>query len=126
MILTTTDSVFGFKADDYFGVVFAETIVSANAFRDMLAGLINFFGGRVRGYEKEMRAARKDVLQKLVAQAEQVGANAILGIRVDYEFLQVGSRGGLLMVAAQGTAVKLVAKQAEGNYGEVYSIPQAS
>lgn len=107
MLLSTTQHFQGYSITDYLGVTFAETILSANVFRDWLAGIVNFMGGRARGYEREMQKARNDVLEKLAVKAREAGANAVAGVRVDYEFLGVGSRGGMLMVTASGTAVRL-------------------
>lgn len=108
MLISTTNVIEGFRIREYLAPVFAETVLSASVFRDLFAEVVNFFGGRARGYEKEMRKTRQDVLEKLIDQARELDAGGIVGVRVDYEFLPVGNRGGMLMVAAQGTAVRLV------------------
>lgn len=108
MLLSTTCSLDSYRVQEYLGLVCAETVLSGSVFHDLLAGLVNFLGGRARGYEKEMRKARTDVLEKLTDQARKLGAGAIIGVRIDYEFLPAGKRGGMLMVSAKGTAVRLV------------------
>jgi len=113
MLISTTNTVEGFEIHDYLGPVFSETILSANVFRDLFAEVVNFLGGRAKGYEKEMRKTRRDVLEKLLDQARELEASGIIGVRIDYEFLPVGRRGGMLMVAAQGTAVRLVKIESE-------------
>lgn len=113
MILTTTPAVDGFAVKDYIGLISGETIVAASIFRDLFASFVNFWGGRTRGYEKEMEKARQRTLDKLVQNARRVNADGIIGVRFDYEFLQVGARGGLLMVSVSGTAVRLVKVRAE-------------
>lgn len=108
MLVSTTHVLCGYEIQEVLGLVCAETVLSGSVFHDWLAGIVNFLGGRARGYEKEMRKARADVLEKLMAQARGLGASAVLGVRIDYEFLPVGTRGGMLMVSAQGTAVRLI------------------
>lgn len=105
MITTTTTSVEGRPVQEYLGVVAAETIVGANVIRDMLAGLRDIFGGRSATYEKVLDEARQTALKELQEKAEALGANAIVGIDLDYE--TVGATGSMLMVIASGTAVKI-------------------
>lgn len=105
MITTTTTTVEGRPVQEYLGVVAAETIVGANVIRDMLAGLRDIFGGRSATYEKVLDEARQTALKELQEKAEALGANAIVGIDLDYE--TVGATGSMLMVIASGTAVKL-------------------
>lgn len=105
MILTTTPSVEGRQITDYLGVVFGEVISGVDFVKDFAAGLSNFFGGRSSTYEDELISAREQAMQEMQQRAYQMGADAIVGIDVDYEVL--GSNNGMLMVTASGTAVKL-------------------
>lgn len=103
MILTTTNSVEGYSVVEYKGIVFGEVISGVNFLKDFGAGLRNFFGGRSQGYEEELVNARTDALNELSARAAQMGANAVVGLKMDYEVL--GADNGMLMVTASGTAV---------------------
>ncbi len=103
MIVTTTGSVEGKSVGEYLGVVSGETILGANIFRDIGAQIRNVIGGRTAGYEKELRSARETALKEMQEAAEALGANAVLGVKLDYE--TVG--GSMLMVTASGTAVRL-------------------
>ncbi len=103
MIVTTTGSVEGKSVGEYLGVVSGETILGANIFRDIGAQIRNVIGGRTAGYEKELRSARETALKEMQEAAEAMGANAVLGVKLDYE--TVG--GSMLMVTASGTAVRL-------------------
>ncbi len=103
MIVTTTGSVEGKSVGEYLGVVSGETILGANIFRDIGAQIRNVIGGRTAGYEKELRLARETALKEMQEAAEALGANAVLGVKLDYE--TVG--GSMLMVTAAGTAVRL-------------------
>lgn len=103
MILTTTPSVEGKKITDYRGVVFGEVVSGVDFVRDFAAGLSNIFGGRSGSYEEELMTARQTALQELAQRAQALGANAVVGIDVDYEVL--GANNGMLMVTASGTAV---------------------
>lgn len=105
MILTTTPSVEGRSIDEYRGIVFGEVISGVDAIKDFAAGLSNFFGGRSATYEDELTSAREQALQELEQRAAALGADAVVGIDVDYEVL--GSNNGMLMVTASGTAVTL-------------------
>lgn len=105
MILTTTPNVEGRTIVDYKGVVFGEVISGVNFIKDIGAGLRNIFGGRSGSYENELVDARNKALRELEDRARAVGADAVVGIDVDYEVL--GPNGGMLMVTASGTAVKL-------------------
>lgn len=108
MLVSTTCFIEGYEVREYLGMICAETVLSGNVFHDFFAGIVNFLGGRARGYEKEMQKARLDALKKLIERAQAIQANAILGVRIDYTWLPVVRRGGMLMVSAQGTAVVLV------------------
>ena len=102
MILTTTPTVEGFPGKGYCGLVCGEVIAGVNFVKDFAAGLTNFFGGRSGSYEEELINAREQALQEMTQRAEQMGANAVVGIDIDYEVL---GNGGMLMVSASGTAV---------------------
>ena len=103
MIITTTPSVEGKKIVAYKGIVFGEVISGVDFVRDFAAGLSNFFGGRSTTYEEELSTARNTALQELSQRAAALGANAVVGVDIDYEVL--GSNNGMLMVTASGTAV---------------------
>ena len=103
MILTTTPTIEGKKITAYHGVVFGEVIAGVDFVKDIVAGFSNFFGGRSGTYEEELLSARKTALEELEQRARLMGANAVVGIDVDYEVL--GADNGMLMVTASGTAV---------------------
>ena len=103
MIVTTTNSIEGSPIREYRGIVFGEVITGINVFKDIGAGLRNFFGGRSAGYEEELQNARNEALDEMGRRAERTGANAVVGVDIDYEVL--GTDNGMLMVSASGTAV---------------------
>ena len=103
MILTTTPSVDGKTILEYKGIVFGEVISGVNVIRDFTAGLSNFFGGRSGTYEDELVRAREAALQEMGERAQNLGANAVVGVDIDYEIL--GANNGMLMVTVSGTAV---------------------
>ena len=103
MILTATPTIEGYPVKQYLGVVASETIIGANVFRDIMAGLRDFFGGRSSSYEEVLKKAKDTALQELQERATAMGANAVIGIDLDYE--TVGANGSMLMVTASGTAV---------------------
>lgn len=103
MILTTTPNVEGQPIREYKGIVTGETIIGANAWKDFKAGIRDFFGGRSGSYEKVLRDAKDTSLREMQQRAEALGANAIVGIDVDYE--TIGQNNSMLMVACSGTAV---------------------
>lgn len=105
MIVTTTPSVEGAKIKEYYGVVFGEVISGVDFVRDFAAGLTNFFGGRSGSYEEELVLARSQAMSEMENRARQLGANAVVGVDVDYEVL--GTDNGMLMVTASGTAVRV-------------------
>ena len=105
MILTTTQSIEGRTIVEYKGIVFGEVISGVNFFKDFGAGIRNLIGGRSSSYEKELLDARRKALSELEERARLMGANAVVGIDIDYEVL--GEGGGMLMVTASGTAVRL-------------------
>ena len=105
MILTTTSSIEGRKITQYHGVVTGEAILGANMFRDLFAGIRDIVGGRSGAYEKELRKAREIAFDEIQQAAGDLGANAVVGIDIDYEV--VGEKGGMLMVSVSGTAVSV-------------------
>lgn len=105
MLLTTTPLVEGKKIVTYYGIVSGETIIGANAIRDFMAGLRDFFGGRSGTYEEVLRKAKNTALEEMANEAERMGANAVVGIDLDYE--TVGSSSSMLMVTCSGTAVRI-------------------
>lgn len=105
MLVTTTPSVQGKTITAYYGIVSGETIIGANVFRDFMASIRDFFGGRSGSYEKILREAKNTALQEMMQQASALGANAVVGVDLDYE--TVGQNGSMLMVTCSGTAVTL-------------------
>ena len=103
MIITTTPNVEGRKVVEYRGIVFGEVISGVDFIKDIAAGLRNFFGGRSGAYEGELIEAREAALKEMAERAAALGANAVVGVDVDYEVL--GQGGNMLMVTASGTAV---------------------
>ena len=103
MVVTTTNAVEGRKVVEYKDIVFGEVITGINFFKDIGAGLRNMFGGRSQGYEDELCNARNEALQEMKQRAASLGANAVIGVDIDYEVL--GADNGMLMVTASGTAV---------------------
>ncbi len=106
MILSTTPSIEGRTIRHYHGVVTGEAILGANIFKDFFASVRDIVGGRSAAYENELKKARTIAFDELAEQARELGANAVVGIDIDYE--TVGSQGGMLMVSVTGTAVSLV------------------
>ena len=104
MIITTTPSIEGKKIVEYKGIVFGEVISGVNMVKDMMAGLTNIFGGRSNTYETELINARQNALREMEERAAQLGANAVVGVDIDYEVL--GADNGMLRVTASGTAVR--------------------
>lgn len=102
MIVTTTQSIEGYKITGYYGIVFGEVIAGINIFKDFGAGIRNIVGGRSQGYEDELLSARTEALQELEQRAAEMGAHAVVGVDMDYEVL---GQGNMLMVTASGTAV---------------------
>ena len=105
MLLTTTNNIEGRKVKQYIGIVTGEVILGANLFKDFFASIRDIVGGRSGSYEKVLKEAKESALQELTDKARAVGANAIIGIDLDYETL--GANGSMLMVSASGTAVIL-------------------
>ena len=103
MILSTTPQIEGRTIREYKGVVTGETIIGANMFKDLFAGIRDIVGGRAGSYEKVLREAKDTSLAEMMERAQTMGANAIVGIDIDYE--TIGANGSMLMVATSGTAV---------------------
>jgi len=103
MLLTTTNNIEGKRISAYLGVVTGETIIGANLFRDIFASVRDVVGGRSGAYEEVLREAKDIALREMEEKAERMGANAVIGIDLDYETI----RQGMLMVSASGTAVKI-------------------
>lgn len=103
MIITTTPDIAGQKIGQYLGIVTGEAVMGTNIFRDMFAKVRDIVGGRSGAYEKELKKAREIALQEIEAAATELGANAIVGVDIDYEVL--GADNGMLMVSISGTAV---------------------
>ena len=103
MILTTTSVIEGYHVKQYLGVVTGEAIMGANIVRDIFATVTDVVGGRSGAYESKLRHARDIALREMQEEAEKLGANAILGIDLDYEVI----REGMLMVSASGTAARM-------------------
>ena len=105
IILTTTNSIEGKPAREYLGLVTGETIIGANIFKDIFASIRDVVGGRSGSYERVLREAKDTAIKEMTDEALRLGADAIIGIDLDYE--TVGAHGGMLMVTASGTAVRL-------------------
>lgn len=103
MVMTTTNQLEGKEVKKYLGVVTGEAILGANIFKDIFAGIRDIVGGRSASYERELQEARRIAFNELQEKAQRVGANAILGIDIDYE--TIGANGSMLMVSVTGTAV---------------------
>lgn len=105
MIVSTTPTLEGKKMVEYLGLVSGEAILGANIFKDLFAGIRDIVGGRSGAYEQELRSAKQIALDEMVEEAQALGANAVVGVDLDYETIGVGSAGNMLMVSASGTAV---------------------
>ena len=104
MIVTTTNTLDGYSVDQYLGIVSGETIIGANVFKDFFASITDIVGGRSSAYEQVLREAKAIAMSEMEMQAKAFGANAIIGIDLDYETI----RDGMLMVTSSGTAVKVI------------------
>ena len=105
MIITTTNNVKNKEVTAYKGIVFGEVITGINVLKDIGAGFRNVFGGRSKSYEDELLAAREEALAEMQERARSLGADAVIGMKMDYEVL--GSDNGMLMVTCSGTAVTI-------------------
>lgn len=108
MIVTTTGTVEGRQIKQYLGVVSGEAIMGANFLRDFLANITEVIGGRAGAYERSLRGGRDNAIKEMMEAAAKLGANAVVGVSMDYDSVALGEdRGSMLMVTAYGTAVKL-------------------
>ena len=105
MLVLTTPNIEGKKIVEYLGLVSGEAILGANIFKDFFAGIRDIVGGRSAAYEKELRRAKEIAIEEMKEQAKALGGNAVIGTDLDYETIQIGQSGGMLMVSASGTAV---------------------
>jgi uncharacterized protein YbjQ (UPF0145 family) len=105
MLIVTTPGIEGKKIVKIFGLVSGEAILGANIFKDFFAGIRDIVGGRSAAYEGELRKAKDVAIEEMSQQAKSLGANAVVGVDLDYESIGIGSRGNMLMVSASGTAV---------------------
>lgn len=105
MLLTTTAKIEGFPATQYLGLVFGEAIVGINVFKDFAASVRNLVGGRTASYENELINARQQALAELEQRAAALGAEAVVGIDIDYEAM--GADNGMIMVTVSGTAIRV-------------------
>ena len=103
MLITTTPTIEGKRITNYYGIVSGETIIGATVFRDLFASIRDIVGGRSGAYEEVLREAKETALREMQDQAARMGANAVIGVDLDYE--TVGGSGSMLMVTASGTAV---------------------
>jgi len=107
MLVVTTQLIEGKKVRDYLGIVTGEAILGANIFRDIFAGVRDIVGGRSTAYEEKLRMAKQIAIREMVEEATARGANAILAVDLDYEFINMRGIGGMLMVTSSGTAVAI-------------------
>jgi uncharacterized protein YbjQ (UPF0145 family) len=105
MLQTTTHTIEGRRIVEYYGIVTGETIIGANLFKDFMAGIRDIIGGRSGSYEKVLREAKATALREMGTEAAALGANAVIGVDLDYE--TIGANGSMLMVTAAGTAVRI-------------------
>ena len=106
MLVLTTPNIEGKPVTEYLGLVTGEAILGANIFRDLFAGIRDIVGGRSAAYEQELRKAKQIAIREMVEEATARGANAVLAVDLDYETIEMGNGGGMLMVSVSGTAVK--------------------
>lgn len=106
MIISTTHAIEGRPAREYLGLVTGETILGANILRDFMAGIRDVVGGRSSLYESSLREAKDNAVAEMAAAARALGADAVVAVDLDYESINMGSGGGMLMVAASGTAIR--------------------
>jgi uncharacterized protein YbjQ (UPF0145 family) len=105
VLVTTTHTIEGRRIVDYKGLVGGDAILGANMFRDFFAGIRDILGGRSGSYEKVLRTAKEEAIEDMVEQARELGCNAVVGVDLDYETIQIQEGGSMLMVTASGTAV---------------------
>lgn len=108
MLLSTTSSLEGKTIKEYMGIVFGEAISGINFAKDFVVSITNFVGGRASEYEEELVLARADAVREMIERAEKIGANGLVGVKVDVESITVGEQGQMMiMVMATGTAVSI-------------------
>ena len=107
VLVTTTHSIEGRRIVAYKGLVGGDAILGANMFRDFFAGIRDILGGRSGAYEKVLRKAKQEAIDDMIEQARESGANAVVGVDLDYDTIQIQEGGSMLMVSASGTAVVL-------------------
>lgn len=107
MLIVTANNLEGHRIVRYHGVVSGEAILGANLFRDVFAGIRDLVGGRSGAYEKVLRDAKNTALAEMAEEARRQGANAVIAVDLDYETIQVGQGGNMLMVSVAGTAVRV-------------------
>ncbi|CAN5814547.1 heavy metal-binding domain-containing protein [soil metagenome] len=107
MLVVTTPQIEGRKITRYLGLATGEAIMGTNIFRDIFAGIRDIVGGRSAAYEEKLREAKQIAIRELVEEATSRGANAVVGVDLDYEFINMSGIGGMLMVSASGTAVEV-------------------
>jgi len=105
MLISTTEELQGYEITEYLGLVHGEVVSGANILRDVMATVTDFVGGRSAAYEDELQNSRENALQEIRDRAQRLGADAIVGLQLDFEV--IGSRGAMIMVTAVGTAVRL-------------------
>lgn len=103
MLISTTPTLEGHRIERYLGLVGGDAVLGANLFRDLFAGIRDLVGGRAGSYEKVLRSAKREAIEDMLEEARKLGANAVVGVDLDYE--TVGERGSMLMVSVSGTAV---------------------
>ena len=108
MIVTTTPAIEGKTIVQYYGLVNGEAILGANIFKDFFASVRDIVGGRSAAYENSLREARETAVKEMIQAAKDLGANAVVGVDIDYESIGISSGGNMLMVSASGTAVRYV------------------
>jgi uncharacterized protein YbjQ (UPF0145 family) len=106
MIVTTASILDGKKIVGYYGIVCGEAILGTNIFRDFFASIRDIVGGRSGAYEQSLREARETAMNEMIQAARDLGANAVIGVDLDYESIGIGDGGNMLMVSASGTAVE--------------------
>lgn len=107
MLVTTTDVIQGAAIESYYGIVTAEVVYGSNALRDFFAGIRDIIGGRTASYERVFEKGQQDAIAELEKRADRLGANAVIGVRVSTDTINIDETGVLLLITAAGTAVKM-------------------
>lgn len=108
MLMSTTSVLQGKEIKEYRGIVFGEVINGINFVKDFTINITNFIGGRSKEYEEELVNSRADAIKEMMDRAKKIGANALIGVKIDVETIEVNDKGVMLMVVASGTAVVVV------------------